>query len=149
MNQTEQPQIQILRIFLAHAEFKLADGPLDLAKLNTQYHLEVTLGIQSNAADSLETSLNVKCINAELPKSVNIFVRVVGMFKGDPEHLKLFAPNSGGLLMPYARAYITSLTSWGPMNPVIIPPMNVTQAALEQLSKPTTQAAPALPEGRR
>lgn len=125
-DENEELKIEILGIALVEAHFQIKDAVDDAKKLNSEYEISVEVGIAENLPPgNLETVVSVICKNKAFPDMIDLRVKAAGRFRGKPEHIALFLPNSAGLVMPYIRNYISTLTAWGPMNPLLVPPMNV------------------------
>jgi preprotein translocase subunit SecB len=133
MTTTERSQVKCNGIALAEAVFRLK-GSIPAGSLEGEYEINVGLGLQFVQENVLQSHLELKAINKKHPDRVEARVKVLGLFEGDRESLEKFGPNSGGILLPYARTYLATLTGWGPMAPVMAPIMNMTREAIEKQS---------------
>jgi preprotein translocase subunit SecB len=128
---SQQPQIVCKSVFVTEAIFRLK-SIVSSDELNGEYDLKYEFGYRSPNERSLENFIYIQCTNKKHPEAVEIALRVVGQFEGDPDDLKRFVQNCFGIIMPYARNYLAMLTKWGPMNSIMLPIMNVSMGALNK-----------------
>jgi preprotein translocase subunit SecB len=135
LSRSAQPNVKILGIVLSQAVFELK-GSIAQGQLDGAYQSNFEYGISYPKPGFLENKLTVTCINKKQPDCVDIRVTVLGRFQCDDEReLKQFALNAAPMLVPYARTYIATITGWGPMNSLLLPPMNLTQAGCKRMAK--------------
>ena|SRR5579862_1230419 len=138
-----QPGIKCQAVVLLDVNFHIKGGVIDPAKLNGDYEIQIKYGSSEVVNGAAQATMDVTLINKLHRDIVDLSVRVGAKFEGDTENLKTFLPNGGVLLIPYARTFISMITGWGPMSPVILPLMNLTKPALD-----AAQGAAAAPDNK-
>ena len=138
MDKTAQPKISCHGIFLDEMKFSMS---------STSYMRKMPVGVSSfditfdyeYEIDSvhLAATLKSKVVFNDDPELDDIEIKVVGFFESDIENndfLDFFAKNAAPSLVPYARMFLSTVTGWSAMPPIVLPPVNLTAAALEGIA---------------
>jgi preprotein translocase subunit SecB len=142
MDQTAQPAIKVAHIHLIEATFRLNGETITKGDLNGEYNVEFSLGFNDEKPGVASAFLGVKLKNKKHPEIIDLSVTVAAKFEGDAEQLKEYLPSAGMFLLPFVRSYVATITGWGPMNPVMVPLMNLTPKAMEAMKKQTKTENP-------
>jgi len=114
--------------------------------IDGEYDIEYSLGFGYESQDILSTTLAVSCRHKKHPDLVTIKAKVMGKYQcANREELERYAPNSGASLVPFLRTYISTLTGWGPMQPLNIPLLNLSVHAVKKRAEELKKDFPKLP----
>ncbi len=132
LDPTQQPTISVQAIVLAKAHYEIK-GTVSGNELNGEYKTEYSLGYNFDPDGALQTRLGVVFTNIKYPDAIEVDFAVIGKFiSPNKEELERFAPSSGMTLAPYLRSYVSTVTGWGPMNPIMLKLLNLTGPAVAQ-----------------
>jgi preprotein translocase subunit SecB len=112
-------------IFLAEALFRL-NGAMSAGDLDGEYNIRFDYEVSDASDGKLQTSLILTASHKQNPKKLDLRLKVMGLFSGDPAELEAWTPYSPAMLLPYMRTYVSTLTGWGPMKPLLLPLMSLT-----------------------